>query len=82
MFAQRTVVQIPILTVEDSLQDQDIKELNKHLESTDAKLDKAVDAINKSNDAIAGMKGEERAVGLLLGLLEIGAIIVQIKKQD
>jgi hypothetical protein len=74
-------VQVPVLTYEDAIQDHDIAEVNKHLENTDAKVQKQWDKQNKIENDLSGLQGEERIIGGVLSLLSGGGIILQLKKE-
>jgi hypothetical protein len=75
-------VPVPVLTVEDAMQDHDIAEVNKHLEATDAKVQKQWDKQNKIENDLSGLQGEERIIGAVLTLLSGSGIILQIRKKQ
>lgn len=81
MQAQSQRVAVPVLTVEDAVQDSKLQELQTHQASIDDKLQKMWDAIGANTNSISGIQGEERGIGALLGALSIAQIILQISRR-
>jgi len=84
IFAQRSA---PQQSVEDALQDDRILQLNNHIDSTDAKVQRQYEATAKNRDDIAlvrddlaGIQGEERAIGALLGIMTLASLVLQSAK--
>lgn len=75
-------VQIPVITNEDVRQDTNINMLNDHINATDARIQRESDILNKAALDIAGMQGEERIFGSVLGLLSSVSIGLQIKRKS
>jgi hypothetical protein len=75
------IQEVPVLTVEDAVQDNNIKAMNDHLVSTDATVRLQWTAINKLVSDVSGMQGEERIIGVILGLISTGGIILQVRKK-
>jgi hypothetical protein len=67
---------IPVLTVEDAVQDQKLAQQDQHLTATDARVQKQWDSINANASAISGMQGEERGIGVALAILQLVSIAV------
>jgi len=77
----------PQQSVEDALQDDRILQLNNHIDSTDAKVQRQYetaaknrDDIAKVRDDLAGIQGEERAIGALLGIMTLASLVLQSAK--
>jgi hypothetical protein len=70
---------VPVLTVKDAEQDDNIAQLAHHLESVDGTIGKQGDAINSVTADIAEFKGEERIIGFVLTLLISGSIVLQFR---
>ncbi len=82
MFAQKASYPVvPILTVEDAVQDHDITELNKHIEATDARVHENTVATQTNSSMIAGMQGEERIIGGILATLMGISITLNVRKK-
>lgn len=74
-------VQIPVITAEDAVQDTDIKALNKHIESTDANVKEQWQSITQIQSDLSGMRGEERIIGAVLGLIASSSVILQWRRR-
>jgi hypothetical protein len=72
---------VPVLTVEDAVQDAHIGEINDHLKATDAEVARNWAVLQKNAEDISGMQGEERGIGGVLGLLSGIQIVLQIRKK-
>jgi hypothetical protein len=72
----------PVLTYEDAIQDHDIAQVNKHIEATDARVQKQGESLNILANEMAGLQGEERIIGAVLSLLSGGGIILQLRKKS
>ncbi len=70
---------IPVLTVEDALQDNNIHSLNEHLNATDATVKAQWAAITANTLAIAGIQAEERIIGVALGLLSSAGFFIKVR---
>jgi hypothetical protein len=82
--AQQThrVTQIlPILTVEDAVQDNNIEAVNKHLEATDTTISRMELTMQKAEADVSGIQGEERGIGALLGALTLLQIFLSFRKK-
>jgi hypothetical protein len=75
-------VQIPVITNEDVRQDTNITMLNEHINATDVRVQRDADILQNAALDIAGMKGEERIFGSVLGLLSSVSIGLQIKRKS
>jgi len=75
-------VQVPVITNEDVRQDTNIDLINQHLNATDARLQRQWDISNTNALDIAGMKGEERIIGVVLSLLSGVSIVLQVRRKD
>lgn len=76
------VAQSSVMTVEDAVQDTNIKALNEHISSTDERLQKQWETMNKLSTDMAGIQGEERLIGILLGSGMSISIFLQVKKRS
>ncbi len=72
---------VPVLTIEDALQDSDIAAVNKHVDSTDANVARNWVGVQKNAADIAGMQGEERGIGAFLALLSGTGLILQVRSK-
>jgi hypothetical protein len=72
---------VPVITAEDAAQDRDIAAINKHLESTDARVEKQWDLLSTNANELSGMRGEERIIGAVLGLLASSSLVVQLRRR-
>jgi hypothetical protein len=86
-YAQR-VQQVPVLTVEDAVQDTYIKSINDHLMATDARAEaeraRIEDLKKDLNDVksdIAGMHAEARIVQFIIGALSSAGLILQVRRK-
>jgi hypothetical protein len=73
---------IPVITAEDAAQDSEIAAISKHLEATDARVEKQWDALSANANELSGMRGEERIIGAVLGLLASSSLAVQLRKRN
>lgn len=72
---------VPVITAEDAVQDRDIAQINKHLESTDARVEKQWDLLTINANELSGMRGEERIIGAVLGVLVSSSLVVQLRRK-
>lgn len=68
------------LSAEDAVQDSRIEDLTTRESQTSVDMQKMWDAIGANNTAIAGIQGEERAIGAILGGLSILQIFLSSRK--
>jgi uncharacterized coiled-coil protein SlyX len=73
---------IPVLTVEDAVQDNNIRALNEHLAATDAHVQRQYESLSRLATDLAGIQGEERLIGVLLGSGMSISIFLQVKKRE
>jgi hypothetical protein len=78
---RRVTQMVPVLTVEDAVQDNNIEAANKHLETTDANVSRFGVALEKAEPDISGIQGEERGIGALLGAMSLLQIFLQFRKK-
>jgi uncharacterized coiled-coil protein SlyX len=85
--AQR-VQQIPVLTVEDAVQDTYIKSINDHLVGTDARaeaerirLEDLKKELNDLKSDVSGMHAEARVVQFIIGALSSAGLILQVRRK-
>ena len=78
---QMQTVQVPVITNEDVKQDTNIDRINQHLNETDARVERESEILTKASLDIAGMQGEERIFGSVLGLLSSISIGLQVKRK-
>lgn len=72
---------IPVITAKDAVQDTDIAALNKHVDNTDASVKELWQASSNLQSDISGMRGEERIIGAILGLVASSSLILQWRKR-
>lgn len=72
------VVQAQQLSAVDQLQNEKIKEMDKHLDSSDQITDKLQSQLNEQGNAITALETEERLFCFLLGLGVTGNFIFQV----
>lgn len=72
---------IPVITAKDAVQDTDIAALNKHVESTDTSVKEQWQSISQLQSDISGMRGEERIIGAILGLVASSSLILQWRRR-
>lgn len=72
---------IPVITAKDAVQDTDIANLNKHLDNTDVNVKEQLQAITLVQNNLADMRGEERVIGALLGLVASSSLILQWRRR-
>jgi hypothetical protein len=72
---------VPVLTVEDAVQDHSIANLEKQIEQMKLTEQNQWNAIQTNGNLIAGMQGEERGIGALLLLIQIASIVFQVRKK-
>lgn len=72
---------IPVITAKDAVQDTDIAALNKHLDATDANLKEQWQATVSLQSDLSGMRGEERVIGAILGLVASSSLILQWRRR-
>jgi hypothetical protein len=72
---------IPVITAKDAVQDTDIAALNKHVDNTDDNVKAQWQAISLLQSDISGMRGEERVIGAVLGLVASSSLILQWRKR-
>lgn len=72
---------VPVLTVEDAVQDHSIASIEKEQESQKQTLQAQWTAVQTNGNLIAGMQGEERGIGALLLLIQIASIVFQVRKK-
>lgn len=72
---------VPVITAEDAVQDADLAALNKHIESTDVNVKEQAQAIVQIQNDISGMRGEERIIGAVLGIIASSSVILQWRRR-
>lgn len=72
---------VPVVTAEDAVQDTDIAAINDHLKNTDVNVKEQYQLIAQVQSDIAGMRGEERIIGAVLGIIASSSIILQWRKR-
>jgi hypothetical protein len=72
---------VPVITAEDAVQDNNISALNKHLENTDATAKEQWLTISQIQNDISGMRGEERIIGAVLGVIASSGVIMQWRRR-
>lgn len=78
---RRPLPVFPVITTEDAMQDHDIDSINEHLNATDARLQKELEAEQKNSLDISGIQGEERIIGSVLALLSSAGLILQVRRK-
>jgi hypothetical protein len=78
----RRIQTVPVITTEDAMQDDRITAINRHLEATDAHLEALRLVADETKNGQTFIQGEIAAVGLLLTVLTIAALIVQLKTKQ
>lgn len=78
---QRQYQYVPVITAEDAVQDSDINAINKHLETTDASVKEQWKATNQIQSDLSGMRGEERIIGAVLGIIASSSVFLQWRKR-
>jgi hypothetical protein len=82
--AQRTrpeVQTVPVLTVEDAVQDNDIKAINQHLVATDGTVQRQWDVMTSMANDVSGMKAEQRVAEFIIGLIASSGVVLQLRKR-
>lgn len=86
-YAQR-VQQVPVLTVEDAVQDTYIKSINDHLTASDSRVEEErarIDDLKKDlsdlKSDVAGMHAEARIVQFIIGALSSAGLILQVRRK-
>ena len=69
-----------MLSGEDLVQDSNIRRLQDTEDKDDVRMSKMMDSLSANTNAISGIQGEERGLAVLLGLLQIGSFVFQVKK--
>jgi hypothetical protein len=77
----RQLQYVPVVTAEDAVQDADIIAINKHLEVTDSTAKDQWKTINDIQSDISGMRGEERVIGAVLGIIASSGLFLQWKRR-
>lgn len=72
---------VPVITAEDAVQDSNIAALNKHIEATDVNVKEQWRTITQIQTDISGMRGEERIIGAVLGLIASSSMILQWRRK-
>lgn len=72
----------PSLSVEDAVQDTNIRALNEHLSDTDSRVQKQWDATNSLRNDMTAIQTEERVFGSLITLLAGSGLILQVRKKQ
>ena len=72
---------VPVITAEDAVQDTNISALNKHLEATDTVAREQWKSISQMQSDLSGMRGEERIIGAVLGIIASSSVILQWRKK-
>ena len=78
---QRTEIQVPVLTVEDAVQDNDIKAINQHLVATDGTVLKQWEMMSQMANDVSGMKAEQRIAEFIIGLIASSGVVLQLRKK-
>lgn len=88
----RQNVVIPVVTTEDALQDRDIEEMGKHIDSTDLRMQKQWDVLNaqiaaintnisKNAADISGTQSETRLFAGILGIIVSAGFVSTIRNK-
>lgn len=72
---------IPALSVEDAVQDNDIRAINQHLVSTDSRVDKQYDIMRQMADDVSSMKTEQRIAEFIIGLIASSGVLLQLVRR-
>ena len=78
--AQARNGQMWITSSEDAVQDENIVQINKHLEHTDAVLEHEETRVQELDSQLSEMQGEERIAFIVLTALTGGSAFLQRKK--
>ena len=68
-------------SAEDRVQDTKIQQIDQHLSSSDATVDRLWTQVNAQGNAISEMQGEERIFFAILTLLTGGNFVFQVKRK-
>lgn len=79
-FAQRSDA-VPAMTVEDAVQDNDIKSINQHLVATDAAVQKQWEVMIQMAQDVSSMKAEQRFAEFIIGLIASSGVVLQLRRK-
>jgi hypothetical protein len=72
---------VPVITAEDAVQDNNIVALNEHLRTTDATVKEQWKAVYEMEGDLSGLRGEERIIGAVLGIIASSSVFLQWRKR-
>jgi hypothetical protein len=73
---------VPVITVEDAMQDDHIEQLNKHIEATDANVTKLMLRSEEQENAMSSYRGGIQVALWIIGALSTGGIVLQLKQKS